>query len=653
MPGRGGHGYRLLAMFFATTLVLVAALAWMGWRLLRQESQLAGRRAEERRENAADLAVAALQKNLAHLETQLLALSAGLPETLREQAAHAAAELPAGSVLLLSGAAGIEGFPEGRLLFYPEPSQAQAPAYANLFGTAAELEFRRLDYAKAVAALRPLTRHADPAVRAEANARLGRNLLKAGRTPEALAAFAELAHAGATPVAGLPAALVAGEARLLAFEKQKDVPAARREASALLAALHQGGWRISRAAFEFYSAEAARVLGTSPTPPPGLAASAGAAWLWESWRGSQEPAAGRRIFHEGSEPTLLVWRGTPQRLAAFALGGDYLQARWLQPLQPMLEQYNTRLALADSEGHAVLGALPAGNAPQSVRLASTTQLPWTIHAVIANPAAAATPGARPLIVTGVATLLLMVLAGSYFIGRAAAREVAVAQRESEFVSSVSHEFRTPITAIRQLTELLAAGRVETDDDRNEYYRALAREGERLHRLVEGLLTFGRLQAGAMPFRFQPLDAAGLVNSVVEEFQRDAEARGHHVEFRGNGSSPELWADRAALSCVLWNLLDNAVKYSPECSTVWVEVARQEQRVAIRVRDRGIGIPPEEQRQIFQKFVRGAAAKSGGIRGAGVGLAMACQIVAAHHGDLVVESQPGAGSTFTVLLPERE
>ncbi len=651
MLGRGGHGYRLLAMFLAITFVLVAALAWMGWRLLRQESQLAGRRAEERCEIAADLAVAALQKNLSSLETQLLALSAA---PAHEQASRAAADLPADSLLLVFGAGGIEAFPRGRLLFYPEASLAQTPAPANLFAKAADMEFRQRDYAKAVAALRPLARHADPVVRAEAHSRLGRSLLKAGRAAEALAAFDELARAGATPVAGLPAELVAREARLLVFEKQKDAPAAQREAAALLAALHGSGWRVSHAAFEFYTAEAARVLGTAASAPPrSLSASAAVESLWEKWRSGEEPPAGRRIFREANQAILVVWRGTPERLAAFALGGQYVEAQWLKPLQPMLGQYNTRLALADSDGHAVLGAVPGGNAPQSVRLASATQLPWTVHAVIADPSAAAASGARALIVTGAATLLLLVLAGTYFIGRAAAREVAFARLETEFVSSVSHEFRTPITAIRQLTELLAGGRVESDTDRNEYYQVLAREGERLHRLVEGLLTFGRLEAGAMHFRFQPLDSAGLVNSVVEEFQRDAEARGHHVEFHGNGSSPQLWADRAALSCVLWNLLDNAVKYSPDCSTVWVEIAREKQRVAIRVRDQGVGIPPEEQQQIFQKFVRGAAAKTGGIRGAGVGLAMARQIVAAHHGDILVESRPGAGSTFTVLLPEGE
>jgi signal transduction histidine kinase len=257
-----------------------------------------------------------------------------------------------------------------------------------------------------------------------------------------------------------------------------------------------------------------------------------------------------------------------------------------------------------------------------------------------------------LILTGSLTLLLLILAGSYFIGRAAAREVAVARLQADFVASVSHEFRTPITALRQLSELLEGGRVASDEDRNEYYRALARESERMHRLVEGLLNFGRLQSGALHYRFERLDAIDLVQSVVVEFRRDVEARGYSVELATNGSRPAISADRAALGCAVSNLLENAVKYSPDCCTVWVEVGHESERtVAVRVRDRGIGIPQAEQKQIFEKFVRGAAAKSGSIRGAGVGLAMARQIVEAHHGEIRLESRPGEGSTFTLLLPE--
>ncbi len=661
-------GYRLLVMFFATTLALVTALAWMSWELVRQEGALAGQRMQERRESAADLAVASLQKSLSQLEAQLTRLSTLAAPALREQANGFAAGLPQDSALLVFSANDLEAFPARRLLFYPHVPVATAPPPGGISGdarvlagdarvlaAAEELEFRQQDYPKAIAALRPLVRHADAAVRAEAQARLGRNLWKSGRVTEALAAYEELASLRGVPVAGLPAELVAREGRLLVFEKQKNEEAARREAAALAAALRGGGWRIHRAAYDFYRSEASRGLGAiSPEPAEALAVSAAAEPMWEEWqalrRGEGNPG-GRRISWHEERPVLLVWKASPERLTALALGRRFLESQWMKPLQPALDQHNTRIALADSDGRPVWGDRPSRSAAPSVRLASATQLPWTLHAASLDGAATAGLGARRLILTGLATLLLLVLAGTYFIGRAAAREVAVARLEADFVASVSHEFRTPITALRQLSELLASGRVESDADRNEYYEVMARESERLHRLVEGLLTFGRLEAGALHFRFEPLDAAGLLRSVVAEFQREAEARGYRVELLANGSPPQLRADRAALGCVIWNLLDNAVKYSPECFSVRVELGREGRRVAIRVRDGGVGIPEGEQKQIFRKFVRGAAAKTGSVRGAGVGLAMARQIVAAHHGEIVVESRPGEGSTFTVLLPE--
>ena len=103
--------------------------------------------------------------------------------------------------------------------------------------------------------------------------------------------------------------------------------------------------------------------------------------------------------------------------------------------------------------------------------------------------------------------------------------------------------------------------------------------------------------------------------------------------------------------VIRNLVDNALKYSPDCPTVWVEWSRERDRVAIRVRDQGIGIPASERKAIFRKFVRGSAAAAADVKGSGVGLAMVRHIVAAHHGEILVASEPGCGSTFTILLPQ--
>jgi signal transduction histidine kinase len=287
-----------------------------------------------------------------------------------------------------------------------------------------------------------------------------------------------------------------------------------------------------------------------------------------------------------------------------------------------------------------------------VRTAPATSLPGTLHATRSDPGAEESgfAGRRRLLVSGFAVLALVLLAGSYFIMRSIDRERAVARLQSEFVSAVSHEFRTPLTSLRQLSEMLSKGRVPTEDLRQKSYDILSRESERLQRLVESLLDFGRIEARAFRYHFEPLDPFTFVGNVVAEFQEKAAAQGYDVELELAGEYPLIHADREALSLALRNLLDNAVKYSPDCRTVWVKMAREQDRLAIRVRDEGMGIPASEQKEIFKRFVRGTGSRAAHIQGTGIGLAMALHIIEAHDGEIRLESAPGKGSTFTILLP---
>jgi signal transduction histidine kinase len=245
---------------------------------------------------------------------------------------------------------------------------------------------------------------------------------------------------------------------------------------------------------------------------------------------------------------------------------------------------------------------------------------------------------------------LLVIGGSYLIGRAVSRELQVARLQADFVSAVSHEFRTPLTAIRQLSELLTSDRAPTDDMRREYSAAINRESSRLHRLVEGLLRFGRMEAGAIDFQWASIDATALVEAVVTDFRHEAARHGHEIAMTTTGPAVTVQADREALGTALWNLLDNAVKYSPECRTIWVETCGNSSGVRIQVRDRGIGIDPDDRSRIFGTFVRGRDAAALGVQGTGIGLAVTQRIVRRHGGTLEVESRRGEGSTFTIALP---
>jgi signal transduction histidine kinase len=244
----------------------------------------------------------------------------------------------------------------------------------------------------------------------------------------------------------------------------------------------------------------------------------------------------------------------------------------------------------------------------------------------------------------VALLSLVVLSlasGGYFIARTVRRELEVARMKSEFVSTVSHEFRSPLTGIRQLGEMLARDRVTDESKRHQYYDLIVRESDRLARLVENVLDFSRMEAGRKPYRFETLDTTEWLSRVAEEFQIEASRSGYHLEPTIPEDLPAISGDRAALSTALHNLLDNACKYSPESKSVWLEAEAANGGVSVRVRDRGVGIPEREQHQIFEKFYRGGALAKH-VKGAGLGLSLVQHIVTAHHGEVQVRGLTPAG-----------
>ena len=286
-----------------------------------------------------------------------------------------------------------------------------------------------------------------------------------------------------------------------------------------------------------------------------------------------------------------------------------------------------------------------------MRTAAESDLPWTLYVTGAQSLTEAGMIARQrFLVLGTTIMVLFLISGTYFIARAIRQEMEVSRMQSDFVSAVSHEFRSPLTSMRQLSEILALGRIASEERRQVYYETLVRETARLQRLVEALLNFGRMEAGARQYHFEELDAASLVRHVVAEFENQIAGQGRHIEVQGEESRCRIEADPEAISVALRNLVDNALKYSPNHPTVWVEWGIQNQYVAIRVRDKGAGIAAAERKAIFRKFVRGTAAAAGNVKGSGVGLAMVRHIVAAHGGEITLESEPGAGSTFTMLLP---
>ena len=628
---------QLRSVFVGTMLLLSATLGWLGWRFLQQDQQLATQRLAERRETAADLAVAALEKRLSGVEQDLsnILMAGEPPKTLA---------MADGTVLVQFQPGTVRVWPQGRLIYYPGLPEPPEPSTA-VFEVADELEFKSHGYSRAIGALREPAASSNATVRAAALVRIARNCLNSGRFREALKAYEQLSTLGPVPVAGMPAALAGGLGVLAVFERQNNRARLNQAAHTLGRDLRSGRWPITSGTYHHIAQEISRwdpeADGDSK---PRVALAEAVERLWERWRTGMTQPGGRDSIETSSGSVLLVWRRSESMIAAFAAAGEFLEKRWPTP-------NGVRLVLTNADGRPMQGTLPERGGRPAIRLSSATQLPWTVQVFSTSDAGelGTLRSRREFLVAAMGVLLAVIVTGGWFIGNSVARELAVARLQSDFVSTVSHEFRTPLTTLCQLSELLKRGRVAGDQDRQTYYELLYSESDRLRRLIEGLLNFGRLEAGRMQFQREMLDAAALVRQSAAEFAQGQQACGHRFEVATTEPAP-VRADREALRCVLWNLFENAVKYSPDCETIRVELANNGRQVEIAVKDQGVGIPRSEQRRIFEKFERGSAARASNIRGTGLGLAMARRIVRAHSGDITVESEPGKGSTFRVLLP---
>jgi len=554
MLTRNGAPTRLIASALLVTVLPLAALSWLGLRLLQQDRVLEIERRRDRLENAANL------------------LANALLETAQGTRGKA---LPPESLSLLLGPHGVIGR-EGIALTYYPAVEPQPDAPPGIFAAADAAEYSRADPAGAAAQYLSLARSKDPAIRAGALMRLARVLRNQGRTKEALAVYDDLARMGATPVVDSPAELLARKQRIALLDGEGETTAAAQERTSLANALSQGLYTLDRDTFDFYSQ--------------------GLPIIKQRW-----PDLARTV-----EEWWPRWQAQPSGRETWIAGGTAFAVVWLPVQQGTL---------------AMVGR---------------SEVDW-------NPDRQAAANRRNLLAAGFGLIFVVIAAAGYFMFRAIGRELAVARLQSEFVAQVSHEFRTPLTAIRHFTELLEEG--NTAPERlGQYYQVLGKETRRLYTMVESLLDFGRMESGRRVYEMQRTNLSDVALQVAQEFSST------RVQLQLPERGPDVRADRDAVVLALRNLVDNALKYSPACDPVTVVVEEREDAAGISVEDHGAGIPRKEQREILRKFVRGSAARAMAVKGTGLGLAAVDQVVRAHSGRLEVQSGLGQGSRFTIWLP---
>jgi signal transduction histidine kinase len=482
----------------------------------------------------------------------------------------------------------------------------------------------------------------------------------AGPTPGSRVGDASHGEDAVPTVGGVPVDLVARHATCAVMAEAGRQDALHAAARSLHADLLAGRWRLTRGSWTYYVEETRGWLG--PSDSAARNADHGAATaislstaLEHAWRGWQaSPALGTptvRIDHarDAGKTWVLLSSLSSNRFVAQLIGPREISRQWLGRHQASAG-VGVALGLSDATGEPIV-PLPAGLATQALRSPADTGLPWTLHAAAAGPQPiAAAP--RTLLLAGIGVLALLLAAGAFFIGRAITRELEVARMQADFVAAVSHEFRTPLSSVCHISEMLVDGRVADDERRSRLYATLQRESERLRRLVEGLLDFARIDAGGREYRLERLEPSPFLQALGGEFEAEVAAAqsGACLQIDVAPALPAVRADREALGRAVWNVLDNAVKYSAGEPRVRLIGRAAGGHVEVVVEDQGLGISPDELTRIFQKFARGSAAVATGVKGTGLGLSMVRHIVEAHGGTVRVESRPGEGSTFAITLP---
>jgi len=250
----------------------------------------------------------------------------------------------------------------------------------------------------------------------------------------------------------------------------------------------------------------------------------------------------------------------------------------------------------------------------------------------------------------VVTLVACLVTGAVLVLVLLRREAELSKLQMDFVSKVSHELRTPLTSIRMFVETLRLDRARDRAERELCLEVLDQETARLSTRIERLLDWGRMEAGRRVYELVPDSLLAAVHEAVETFEGTRLASEREVQLLLPDRVPSVALDRSAFVDALLNLLSNAHKYSPDDAPIEVRLTEHARHLRVSVTDHGIGIPRREHRAIFQKFYRVDERLSSSVEGSGLGLAIVRHVMAGHGGRVEVDSEPGEGSTFTLVLP---
>ncbi len=342
-----------------------------------------------------------------------------------------------------------------------------------------------------------------------------------------------------------------------------------------------------------------------------------------------------------------------ERLVVLHHDVDAVRRELLEQVVPEPRAASARVNVVDDEGRIIFGQ-PLGKSDLVVQKRfPTTLYAWRLQVAPTSSEGLAEKARRRrfLEMSLLAMSAVVVVAGAIVLLLATAQERRLNALRSEFVANVSHELKTPLAIVRMYGELLASGRVPTEEKKQQYLNTIVRESERLSALIENVLDFARVERGKkVAYEFADAELGALVGKAVEACRYRADTEGMRLEL---DAEPEVFArvDERAVQLAVINLVENAVKYAPASEVVSVSVGRERGAAVVRVRDRGPGIPPEDRERVFERFYRGKQPDGRQVRGSGIGLSLVASVMEAHQGDVRVESgEDGVGSVFVLTFP---
>jgi len=240
--------------------------------------------------------------------------------------------------------------------------------------------------------------------------------------------------------------------------------------------------------------------------------------------------------------------------------------------------------------------------------------------------------------------------GAFLIARDISRESETTRLKTEFVHNISHELKTPLTLIRLYGETLQRKQDLKKEEKQEAYEIITKESERLSHMINNVLDFSRIEMGKKEFNFKKSDLAQVIRDTLESYRYHLEKKGFSVQANIASDLPEMNFDGEAIASILVNLLSNAMKFSPMDKKVTIRLFKKSENAVLQIADKGIGISPREISRIFKRFYRSNHEVVSESRGSGLGLTLVKHIAEAHGGRIEVESEPGKGSIFSVILP---